>query len=82
MNIVDRVLQSNGGFRLLLNIFCIIILSIFIIIEPRYRTGGLIILLVGMGLTVRQYRSWRLKRREELEIGKYREQTVEKAPDA
>jgi len=81
MNIVDRILQPDSGFRLLLYLACIIILSISIIFEPRYRAGGLIILFVGTILTIRQYYLWRLKRQKELDIKEYKEQESEKTPD-
>ena len=82
MNIVDRVLKSDSGFRLLLYLVCIIILAIYIIIEQKYRTGAMIILFIGAVSTARQYYAWRLKKRKELEIGKYKEQAIERAPDA
>lgn len=81
MNIVDRILQPDSGFRLILYLACIIILSIYIFFEQRYRAGGLIILFVGTILTIRQYHLWRLRKQKELDIGEYKEQESEKVPD-
>jgi len=67
MNIVDRALQPYSGFRLLLNLVCLVILSIYIISGQRFRTGALIILLIGAVLTVRQHFLWRQSKKRNLD---------------
>ena len=82
MNIIDRVIRSDSGFRLVIYIACIIILAIYVLTRQTYRNGAAVILFVGAVLTIRQYFAWRIKKRREQEAEKYKEQVEENAPDA